>query len=336
MNKCLLMKWIWKIHQNPDALWFRILKAKYMNEKGFFASKESGGGGGGGVLSFGKGLHKVKHLFKWGTVFEVGDGQLCRFWEDCWALGLVRNPSCTVTDCWKDGSWGMDFKRSLSIQEYNRWLGLLETIHDKNLTDNKAVLRRVCYSDTTVTTPNHLQTMRSKVSLAAVLLQCHSCGGCFVIRLHLILLINGDVNCFLCGEVESVDHVFFTCHLATLIWSMIREVFNLERYPNSLCDFSSMWILGKGHLPSRLIIFVFAGLAWALWTTRNKMAIEKIIPKSPTDVMYVALSLLQKWSVRLKDEDQDRISHSSWRASAATGLLELTDRLGIDQWVLLY
>jgi len=118
----------------------------------------------------------------------------------------------------------------------------------------------------------------------------------------------GDVNCFLCGEVESVDHVFFTCHLATLIWSMIREVFNLERYPNSLCDFSSMWILGKGHLPSRLIIFVFAGLAWALWTTRNKMAIEKIIPKSPTDVMYVALSLLQKWSVRLKDEDQDRIS----------------------------
>ena len=86
MNKCLLVKWIWKIHQNPDALWFRILKAKYMNEKGFFASKESGGGGG--VLSFGKGLHKVKHLFKWGTVFEVGDGQLCRFWEDCWPLGV--------------------------------------------------------------------------------------------------------------------------------------------------------------------------------------------------------------------------------------------------------
>jgi hypothetical protein len=51
MNECLTVKWIWKIHQEPDELWIRILKAKYMDEKGFFGSNEMG---------------KVKHLFKWG------------------------------------------------------------------------------------------------------------------------------------------------------------------------------------------------------------------------------------------------------------------------------
>ena len=47
------------------------------------------------------------------------------------------------------------------------------------------------YSDATIITPNYLQIMRPKASLATVLLlQYHSCGGCFVIRLHLIPLIS--------------------------------------------------------------------------------------------------------------------------------------------------
>lgn len=42
MNECLLVKWIWKIFQQPDELWFKILKAKYMGE-GSFYSKVAGG-----------------------------------------------------------------------------------------------------------------------------------------------------------------------------------------------------------------------------------------------------------------------------------------------------
>jgi len=50
-----------------------------------------------------------------------------------------------------------------------------------------------------------------------------------------------------------------------------------------------------------MIMFIFAGFAWAIWTTRNKMAIEQRFPKALTDVIYVALSLLQKWGVLLKE-----------------------------------
>jgi hypothetical protein len=48
---------------------------------------------------------------------------------------------------------------------------------------------------------------------------------------------------------------------------------------------------GKRPLPNRLVVFFFAGFAWALWTVRNKMA--KTFIKAPTDVIYVAISLLQ-------------------------------------------
>jgi len=52
-------------------------------------------------------------------------------------------------------------------------------------------------------------------------------------------------------------------------------------------------------------MFMFAGFSWAIWTTRNKMAIEKKIPKAPSDVIYCAISLMQKWSLLLKEEDRE-------------------------------
>jgi len=37
------------------------------------------------------------------------------------------------------------------------------------------------------------------------------------------------------------------------------------------------------------------------------MAIEKKFPNAPTDVAFNVLSLLQKWSLMLKEEDRSRI-----------------------------
>jgi hypothetical protein len=36
MKDCLLVKWIWRIFQEPDELWFKLVKAKYMSEGSFF------------------------------------------------------------------------------------------------------------------------------------------------------------------------------------------------------------------------------------------------------------------------------------------------------------
>jgi hypothetical protein len=36
------------------------------------------------------------------------------------------------------------------------------------------------------------------------------------------------------------------------------------------------------------------------------MAINKTFPQAPTDIVYIALSLVQKWSIKLKEKDQDQ------------------------------
>jgi hypothetical protein len=45
-----------------------------------------------------------------------------------------------------------------------------------------------------------------------------------------------------------------------------------------------------------LVIFFFAGFLWALWTTRNKI--------------YFAISLMQRWSMLLKEEDKEHVSQT--------------------------
>jgi len=81
---------------------------------------------------------------------------------------------------------------------------------------------------------------------------------------------------------------FFTCHLAKLLWEVIviAEIFQLSTYPTSWDDFCDTWLRGKGPVPTRLIIFLFSGFAWALWTTINKIAIEKMTLEAPTGVIY--------------------------------------------------
>jgi hypothetical protein len=79
MNESLLVKWIWRIYQQPDELWYRILKAKYLGNNNFFDSKATRGS------QFGKGLHSVKHLFEWepssrlGTIDSVAFGMIARY-----------------------------------------------------------------------------------------------------------------------------------------------------------------------------------------------------------------------------------------------------------------
>ena len=127
-----------------------------------------------------------------------------------------------------------------------------------------------------------------------------------------------------------MNHIFFGCLMAKLIWGIAKEVFHLVTYPRSVDHFSGVWLQGKGLLPVKLLMFVFAGFSWAIWTTGNKMAIEKRSPRAPTDVVYVALTLLQKWSIMLKEVDGERILSVKeevlqWKKSFKPSVVELSD-----------
>lgn len=73
----------------------------------------------------------------------------------------------------------------------------------------------------------------------------------------------GNSHCCLCNCVEDVNHILFKCHFAKFAWGMLSDLLCIQDFPKSLREFSSSWLLGKGPWPKRLMMFVFAGFAWA-------------------------------------------------------------------------
>jgi hypothetical protein len=74
-----MTKWIWKLYEQKDSMWVKLLRAKYMKDDDFFKLKSNQGS------QFWKSLHKVKHLFKWGgAVHKIGNGKMTQFWNGVW------------------------------------------------------------------------------------------------------------------------------------------------------------------------------------------------------------------------------------------------------------
>jgi len=84
----------------------------------------------------------------------VRNGLNCRFWQDCWILDvplkiafedlfkLVRDPDIIVADCWVDNDWFVDFKRSLSMLEFERWSKLKGELSNVSLEqDSNDIIR---------------------------------------------------------------------------------------------------------------------------------------------------------------------------------------------------
>lgn len=112
----------------------------------------------------------------------------------------------------------------------------------------------------------------------------------------------------MCGAVETIDHIFFACPLGSFVWCCIRDTFGWESFPTSTTDFMESWLPDKLGVHKHLAMFIFAGLMWAIWRKRNKMAIEKIFPKTPSEALLYGLSFMQKWELLLKEDDRRKLS----------------------------
>lgn len=281
-------------------------------------------------------MHKVKHLFKWGAVFKVNNGLNCSFWHDCWLLNVplriayedlfksARNVETVVAEHWVDGEWFIDFRRSLTMREYERWGMLREelsaltlsegtpdqvtwVLEKKGFFSTKSLYKFLAYGGFPNRIAGHLWKCRIPLKIKFFLCQIFNnklqCGHSLKKRGW-----KGEENCCLGdSRIETVNHIFFECVIAKLIWSLLKDVFHWPEVPYSIKSLSETWLMGKGPLPIKLLLFCFAGFAWAIWTNRNKMAIEHKFPGAPTDVIFVALSFMQKWSLLLKEEDCQRV-----------------------------
>lgn len=60
------------------------------------------------------------------------------------------------------------------------------------------------------------------------------------------------------------------------------------------------FFVGSWEVWGQTKLSCFAGLAWPIWNTRNKICIKQVILDKTIDTMYLGLSFIHKWRVLMK------------------------------------
>jgi hypothetical protein len=114
---------------------------------------------------------------------------------------------------------------------------------------------------------------------------------------------HGSKKCVFCPQDETIKHLFFQCHFARSIWSVIQVNSTLIP-PCSITNIFGNWLNGidnrfKKHIRVGAIAFI-----WSLWLCRNdKVFNDK--NSSILQVIYRAIGTLCLWLSLQRPQDRD-------------------------------
>jgi hypothetical protein len=75
-----------------------------------------------------------------------------------------------------------------------------------------------------------------------------------------------DLTCLFCNELETCDHLFFGCAIATAIWSVVKKILKINVVVINFDVIAGLWKNGKHNAVANI---VSAAVLWTIWLTRN-------------------------------------------------------------------
>ena len=148
------------------------------------------------------------------------------------------NKTSLVSDCWVEGDWRIDFRRSLDQSDLTQWNHLLRVLSQTSISDTEDKVRwalekkgvfstRSMYhflSDRGVLNGRMQRLWKSKLPMKIkvflwLAFQDRLLTGIVLKRRHW----KGDGRCVVCKVIETSDHIFFHCPLAKFVWACALE-----------------------------------------------------------------------------------------------------------------
>jgi hypothetical protein len=115
--------------------------------------------------------------------------------------------------------------------------------------------------------------------------------------------MNKPLHCVFCSEHGNVQHLFFDCTVAKLVWTQISLFFNLQ-VGTSMLSVASRWVAGK---KLDMLNFVSAAVLWALWKHRNNIVFNGVCWISLKQMWSLLLNTIRKWCLLFGEHMLERI-----------------------------
>ncbi|PNT70772.1 hypothetical protein BRADI_2g17525v3 [Brachypodium distachyon] len=110
-------------------------------------------------------------------------------------------------------------------------------------------------------------------------------------------------NCVFCSENETVQHLFFDCVVAKIIWHSVSLHFN-KQLGADLESIARLWLSHKKHGALNSICAV---ALWCIWKFRNSFIFDNAVWISSNQLWWLILRTLQKWKLIFKLEVLEQV-----------------------------
>lgn len=107
----------------------------------------------------------------------------------------------------------------------------------------------------------------------------------------------GDKHCVLCGKEENIDHLFFSCSVARLIWSLVGCAFDLKLIPKDLNDCFGNWLNKFNKNDKKMVLTGTFDLLWAIWNSRNDIVFGRKNINDPIGIVKRICYWIADWAV---------------------------------------
>jgi hypothetical protein len=278
-NISLLVKWWWKLDKS-DGLWQSIVKARYLRNKtvASVTSRFSD-------FPCWKSLLKVKDIYLAGRKISLNNGSIVRFWKDSWGnnqpplcdgfpglFEICQLQDCTIKD-FAEAELYMPFRRRLHDTLLDQWNEILRRFNDLhlneedddiswNFTKNKIFSTKSVYEflETNLAGANHQAIWKAKLPLKIQIFMWQMFNNATPTR---DILGHrgwpGNPTCSFCDQRETIQHLFFSCPVAKVVWGTLGIILGANTCPNSpwnaLCWFyyylpggDRMYVIGLAAL----------------------------------------------------------------------------------------
>ena len=191
---------------------------------------------------------------------EVKSGIQARFWHDVWledcALKLqfqklfsyCADKDMSVREAQPGGVWALHFRRSLSEEEMEDWSRLSDLLLSVQLGEGADVMRWEFENKTQYSTKSLYRFITFGGVREMNLIDIWNCRVPLRIQIFLWMVYHdriqsavqlkkrrwaGEVNCKMCGEIETADHILFRCPTARFLWIFLKNSLSINCTPTS-------------------------------------------------------------------------------------------------------
>jgi hypothetical protein len=352
-NRALLSKWLFKL-LTTEGKWQQLLRNKYLGSKPLVHVEWKPGDS-----HFWSGLMKVKQDFLRFGIFEIRNGSQVRFWEDRWLGGIalktqypslyniVRRKFETVETVLKSDNINLAWRRSLFGSKLVAWNELRQKLVNIPLTQDQDIfhwnlhpigqfsVKSLYLALIKEEVPNlNKRLWRIKAPLKIKIFLWYLRRGVLLTKDNLAKRNwKGSKACNFCQGNETIQHLFFECRFARMVWSMMFWALGVPK-PTSTSNMFGNWLSQFDKKLKNLALLGVATICWSLWLSRNDLVFQKKFNMSPLQVIFTTTHWLRSWVVLQRHDQQSIVMEASQRLEqVATKFLSQAHGWRSSRWI---